>query len=126
MTSFETGHLPTRHRHAEHHDRYRHPSSSKKLAFAIPDLRFEQSYLNSLQRFIQHDDAQGCIQGDGKLANRNDAKSKAKSIGIAEHATGTEAGLFSSDSLRMDWGGILYVTIRNQVRVGWKYDMLQS
>ncbi|KAF8488079.1 hypothetical protein JB92DRAFT_3018286 [Gautieria morchelliformis] len=93
--------------------------SPGKLALSIPDLRFEQSYLLSLQRFIHHDDAQECFiaRTDAKIANsarKGEKLTKEKSIDMAGKSSGTEAGFYGVP-LRLDWGGILYVTIRNQI-----------
>ena len=128
MTSFD--HLTTRRSHAQHYDlgrsQLRGPSSSGKLSLPIPDLRFEQSYLQSLQGFIHRDDAQACskIKSDDNMASgiRNGERlTRDKSIDTAGKASGTEGGLYGAP-LRMDWGGIVYVTIRNQVRIS-NYDI---
>lgn len=124
-SSFESGDLQTQHGHA---GRYAlgdtpqgRPRLSKKLAFSVPDLRFEQSYLHSLRRFIHHHDADGCFvtNGDSKpvSSSKRGEKSTKKSTGIARKVSGTETGLYGIP-LRLDWGEIIYVTIRNQVRVG--------
>lgn len=115
MTSFDD--IPTRHRHAQHHDlgRARDPTPSRKSIFSIPDMRFEQSYLISLQRFIHFDDVQGCLTTKTDEKAR-DTRKEGKLTQDTGRASGAEIGPYGVP-LQMDWGSIVYVTIRNQVRV---------
>lgn len=111
MTSLDPSHLPTG-RGKDHASRgqavYSYSKSSGGRALPIPDLRFEQSYLRSLQRFI-HD--------TGNEEKRHERSEKGKAVQTAGGASGVESaapGLYGVP-LRFDWSWILYITTRDQV-----------
>ncbi|KAF8589122.1 hypothetical protein K439DRAFT_469978 [Ramaria rubella] len=116
MTSLDPSHLPTGPRHQRDHPTrsqavyHSRPGSSGRLTLPIPDLRFEQSYLRSLRRFIHHDSdahsGHAMFQDDERLK-----KSEKASLGPG--AKVMSVGLYGTP-LHLDWGRILYVTVRDQ------------
>ncbi|KAF8526522.1 hypothetical protein BU17DRAFT_62016 [Hysterangium stoloniferum] len=99
MTSLEPSHPPNlRHDRALRGQAPTH-SRGKKATLSIPDLRFEQSYLRSLRRFIHFEDVKPQEDKEGK------------SVRSAEAAGSGPYGV----PLVIDWGWVLYVTARDQI-----------
>lgn len=94
MTSVDPSHIPTK-----HHDSSRGQaivySRNKKGTLVIPDLRFEQSYLRSLQKGIHFEDSQSPV------VNKNESSS-------------SQCGLYGVP-LSIGWKHVFYITFRDQV-----------
>lgn len=95
MTSVDPSHIPT-----SKHDSSRGHAIVKRGSLRIPDLRFEQSYLSSLQRGVHFEDPRASslfVKEDGDDEGRT---ANSELYGVP---------------LSMNWKHILYVTFRDQV-----------
>ncbi|KAG8941685.1 hypothetical protein FRC03_004200 [Tulasnella sp. 419] len=135
MTSLDPSHIPNPFAKSKHtqwgaathevevgHPSHRRRSSSFGSSIAptspprphfklpVPDLRFEQSYLLSIKPFIQDVEEDEHAAEVDLTADENERTSKAlaKDAGVVQ---GGRPGL----PVQLDWIGIVWVTIRDQV-----------
>lgn len=119
MTSLDPSHLLSGHlnKHpARGQDSYSHQRLPGSRSLRIPDLRFEQSYLRSLRRFI-HDDTPGHSNVDSDAKPGESTRKGDREIDVAGMESRAEAaapGLYGIP-VQIDWGGVLWVTSRDQV-----------
>lgn len=74
----------------------------RKTTLPVPDLRFEQSYLRSIKRYTYFKDSNAtAVFIDEKTAGKEDTAAALETYGLP---------------LRINWGGVLYLTVRDQVR----------
>ncbi|KIJ35312.1 hypothetical protein M422DRAFT_262478 [Sphaerobolus stellatus SS14] len=120
MTSLDPSHLPTR---AGHDPRSRGQAvqyntigthdGRHKVTLPIPDLRFEQSYLRSLKRYVHFSEAAKSSSETGGVAAFKDEKKGKVELG-GEVARVEEANLYGVP-MRIEWGWVVYITARDQV-----------
>jgi hypothetical protein len=90
---------------------------------AIPDLRFEPSYLRSIQPYVRKRGSDDEPGQKGKNVDPDDEMSagKAKSKGKQRESlakTQLEVSVSSpasSEFLHIQWGGVVWVTLRDQI-----------
>lgn len=78
--------------HSGHHHDEDHTDHRRRLRPAIPDMRFEQVYIRSVRPYVHVEDAP-CVAGDKTLKAEGDA----------------------GKLVRVQWGHVLLVTLRDQV-----------
>lgn len=132
MTSLDPSHLPEfgwkaqpRTRGEAVHDTSYSSSRSGLPIRALPDLRFEQSYLLSLKPFVhireeevrkeEKSGARGTIE---KPAVEGTALAEPLGLDIAVRSAGVSKYGIPE---RVEWGDIVWVTVRDQVSMITKY-----
>jgi len=81
-----------------------HPHRRPRRIPVVPDLRFEQSYLQSIKPYVhivQHNSVDIPI----------DAKGKMKAVAVDE----TERNLAHREDIQIQWGRVVWITTRDQV-----------
>lgn len=103
------------------------------LPIPIPDLRFEQGYLLSLAPFLHLDEPESSataiesekrrrasLDEDEKLheERREERQEVEEHTAMVEDAASKpgEPSLYLNPNLRIEWGMVMYVTLRDQVR----------
>lgn len=107
MTTLDPSHIPFP-SHKAHDSRQQaifRPQSSPLHIAAIPDLRFEQSYLRSIAPYL-HDTTPSTVK-------RRSSNADGKSSGEEKHATAEVS--VAEEKLRIDWLRVGWITTRDQV-----------
>ncbi|TDL22698.1 hypothetical protein BD410DRAFT_839412 [Rickenella mellea] len=115
MTSLDPSHIPfpQRRDHASRGKAIIHPSGSSPLIPAIPDLRFEQSYLRSIAPFMRTRTTNTSHSpGTSSSANKLHSEEKHAAMGVVQPVDSASAGL---QVVSIDWAGVLWITVRDQV-----------
>lgn len=102
------------------------------LSLPIPDLRFEQGYLLSIAPFLHLDETaasssavttgQGRSASDEKGKQKDEEREERREIeeetALVEDAASKKNAptLYLNPDLRIEWGMLIYVTLRDQVR----------
>ena len=132
MTSLDPSHLPDfgwkaqpRTRGEAVHETSHSGSRSGLPIRALPDLRFEQSYLLSLKPFVhirqeevgngEKSGARGTVE---EPAVEGAALAEPLGLDVAVHSAGVSKYGIPE---RVEWGDIAWVTVRDQVNVVVKY-----
>ncbi|KAF9234247.1 hypothetical protein BU15DRAFT_90035 [Melanogaster broomeanus] len=100
--NFSDHQSPSRPHNAEHEE------ASSRRRLPIPDLRFEQTYLKRIQACIHIESRQ-----ETNLLQPAVAEVEEATYAAATHV----APLINSSQqvVRVDWGGVVYITLRDQV-----------
>ena len=117
MTSLDPSHLPSSRAHRGDAVHRRPSTQSHPRPPAIPDLRFEQSYLLSIKSFIHSATpplpASPPKQGDMKKQRHNDERLATGSLALVDSGVNVQSTYGAP--ITIDWSGLLWVTARDQV-----------
>src|ERR1700733_5497079 len=125
MASLDFAHIPSRRDHREHATI---KTSGRPRRSAVPDLRFEQSYLRSIQSYISPDPPtlSAPLQPGHVFSGTSDVvhgestqleSEKAVFVGSRDRGKNAEAEPPYDLPLDIRWRGVAWVTARDQVRV---------
>ena len=128
MTSLDPSHLPSKHHESRGQAVYSIPTPSGRRKQTLPDLRFEQSYLQSIQPFITFapSSSSGKEKDHSHQAPTPDSThSRHGKQEAAEGAAVVDGGQDQDDNklvqtlygapVTINWRGIFWVTTRDQV-----------
>jgi len=88
-----------------------------KINLPVPDLRFEQSYLKSIARYIHplDNDSEASTSSEQPQTQRTEDKGEKEEAVEDEALVSTIDKPISRDLYRIEWGRVGYVTVRDQV-----------
>ncbi|KAF8317170.1 hypothetical protein DL93DRAFT_2165825 [Clavulina sp. PMI_390] len=122
MTTLDPAHIPSRHDHRGQAVT-RLPTSRGRKGPPIPDLRFEQSYLLSIQSFISFPAASTSTKPP-KSSNidhsvgRHESMQTSEKLGLVDSGDSGQNEVIESlygVPLDIRWRGVAWVTIRDQI-----------
>jgi hypothetical protein len=116
MTSLDPSHLPSGHgdKPSRGQALYSRRGASGSRALPIPDLRFEQSYLRSLRRFIHDAPDHPGADSERPEGNTKNGEKTLETAAMDSRAEAAAPGMYGVP-VRIDWGWVLWVTSRDQV-----------
>jgi len=125
MASLDFTHIPSR---RDHREQATIKTSGRPRRSAVPDLRFEQSYLRSIQSYIFPDPPtlKAPLQPGHAFPGTGDAghgqgtqleSEKSAFVGSRDRGKNVEAEPPYDMPLDIRWRGVAWVTARDQVRV---------
>ena len=118
MTTLDPTHIPSRSHPSRGAAVYDLPSSRRLLP--VPDLRFEQSYLKSIARYIHRLDQESDSQlphaeTNSGQAGRTEEKGQREEVIEDEALVSRLDEPASKDLYSIEWGRVGYITVRDQV-----------
>jgi len=105
MTSLDPTHLPSQTHRSRGAAVYDLPNSSKRLSLPIPDLRFEQSYLKSIARYIHRVDTP-----TEETEEKTQKEETIEDVALTRRIDNSPKDIYS-----IEWGKVCYITVRDQV-----------
>lgn len=128
MTSLDPAHLPSKHDHRGQAVTHSTTASGRHRGPPIPDLRFEQSYLLSIQSFISFPKATSSSRShepakyanSSKAEKRGETQNASQKLGLVDSGNSGENEVVESlygVPLNIKWRGVAWVTARDQVHI---------
>jgi len=124
MTSLDPAHFPSRNEHRGNATLSPRASSGRPKGPPIPDLRFEQSYLSSIQSFISYASPKPTSPSSPKKAQsaksvrRKEAQETSEKLGIVDSGDAGNNEVVDSlygTPIDIKWKGVAWVTTRDQL-----------